>query len=127
MQAAALAGKNDQHLSPRTDIEISQAAELLPIADIARDRLGIPAEELVPYGYTKAKISLDYIAGLADRPDGKLILVTAITPTPAGDFSVLALRTLMKVVAGYTGKSFAQVQADFKAQWNADFSDQQLP
>ncbi|MDR3423474.1 MAG: formate--tetrahydrofolate ligase [Alphaproteobacteria bacterium] len=78
-------GKNNQHLSPQTDIEISQAAELKPIVDIAQNRLGIPSEHVLPYGHYKAKISLDYIASLKDRPDGKLILVTAISPTPAGE------------------------------------------
>ncbi len=80
-----LNGKNNQHLAPQTDIQISQAAALKPILEIARDRLGIPPEHVLPYGHTKAKISLDYIASLKDRPDGKLILVTAITPTPAGE------------------------------------------
>ena len=56
-----------------------------PIIEVAADRLGIPAEYVLPYGHYKAKISLDYLATLADRPDGKLILVTAITPTPAGE------------------------------------------
>jgi formate--tetrahydrofolate ligase len=79
------AGKNNQHVQPKTDIEISQAALLKPVIDIARDRLGIPSEHVAPYGYTKAKISLDYIASLKNRPDGKLILVTAISPTPAGE------------------------------------------
>jgi len=78
-------GKNNQHLAPKTDIEISQAARLIPILDIAQNRLGIPAEHVAPYGHTKAKISLDYIASLKDRADGKLILVTAISPTPAGE------------------------------------------
>ncbi len=78
-------GKNNQHLAPQTDIAISQAARLKPILDIARERLGIPAEHVSPYGHTKAKISLDYIASLKDRPDGKLVLVTAISPTPAGE------------------------------------------
>ena len=55
-----------------------------PIQDIG-ERLGIRAEYLIPYGHTKAKVSLDYIESLKDRPDGKLILVTAITPTPAGE------------------------------------------
>jgi len=85
MQAWTQAGKNGQHLRPRTDIEISQAAELRPIIELGQDRLGIPSMHLSPYGQTKAKISLDYLAGLHDRPDGKLILVTAITPTPAGE------------------------------------------
>ena len=75
----------DQHKSPKSDIEISQAAHMRPILDVAKNKLGIPPEDLIPYGHYKAKISLDYIAGLADRPDGKLILVTAITPTAAGE------------------------------------------
>ena len=74
-----------QHQHPKSDIEISQAANMRPIIEIAADRLGIPAEFVLPYGHYKAKISLDYLASLADRPDGKLILVTAITPTPAGE------------------------------------------
>ena len=52
---------------------------------MAREKLGIGDEHLEPYGYYKAKISLDYMDSLADRPDGKLILVTAISPTPAGE------------------------------------------
>ena len=56
-----------------------------PIVDIARERLGIAPENLEPYGHYKAKVSLDYIKKLQDRPNGKLILVTAITPTPAGE------------------------------------------
>ena len=58
---------------------------MLPIVGLAKDRLGIPEESLEPYGRFKAKISLDYIATLKDRPQGKLILVTAISPTPAGE------------------------------------------
>jgi formate--tetrahydrofolate ligase len=68
----------------QTDIDIAQHARMLPIAEIAT-RLGIPDIALEPYGRTKAKISLDWLAGLADRPDGKLILVSAISPTPAGE------------------------------------------
>jgi formate--tetrahydrofolate ligase len=56
-----------------------------PIVTVARDRLGIPEESLEPYGRYKAKISLDYVRQLADRPDGRLVLVTAISPTPAGE------------------------------------------
>jgi len=67
-----------------TDIEIAQRAEMKPIGDIA-SKLGIPDEHVAPYGKTKAKISLDYLQSLEDRPNGKLILVTAITPTPAGE------------------------------------------
>jgi len=67
------------------DIEIARAATMKPILPLADERLGIPADALVPYGHHKAKLSLDYIASLKDRPKGKLVLVTAITPTPAGE------------------------------------------
>ena len=75
----------DQHQKPKSDIEISQAAKMRPIVEVAAEKLDIPPEFVLPYGHYKAKISLDYIASLAGRPDGKLILVTAITPTPAGE------------------------------------------
>src|SRR6188508_483989 len=75
----------DQHQNPKSDIEISQAAKMRPIVEVAAEKLDIPPDYVLPYGHYKAKISLDYIASLADRPDGKLILVTAITPTPAGE------------------------------------------
>ena len=68
----------------RSDIEIAQAATLKPIKDVAA-RLGIPEDALDAYGRYKAKISLDYIEGLQSRPNGKLILVSAISPTPAGE------------------------------------------
>jgi len=74
-----------QHQSPKSDIEISQAAKKIPIMEIARERLGIAAENLDPYGHYKAKVSMDYIKSIQSRPNGKLILVTAITPTPAGE------------------------------------------
>ena len=67
-----------------SDIEIAQAATMLPINQIG-EKLGIPAEALEPYGHYKAKISLDYLAKLPERPHAKLILVTAISPTPAGE------------------------------------------
>jgi formate--tetrahydrofolate ligase len=67
-----------------SDIEIARMAKSLPIADIA-DKLGIPDTALIPYGRTKAKIDPEHIASLEEKPDGKLILVTAITPTPAGE------------------------------------------
>jgi formate--tetrahydrofolate ligase len=74
-----------QHQSPKSDIEISQAAKKRPILDIAKEKLGIAAENLEPYGHYKAKVSMDYIKSLKDKPNGKLILVSAITPTPAGE------------------------------------------
>jgi len=74
-----------QHTNPKSDIEISQSAVKRPIIDLARERLGIGPESLEPYGHYKAKVSMDYIKSLHDRPNGKLILVSAITPTPAGE------------------------------------------
>jgi formate--tetrahydrofolate ligase len=69
----------------RSDLEIAQAANKRPILDLAADRLEIPIEQLEPYGRFKAKLSLEYIETLASRPNGKLVLVTAISPTPAGE------------------------------------------
>jgi formate--tetrahydrofolate ligase len=74
-----------QHQNPKSDIEIAQAATLRPIVDIAREKLGIQPENLEPYGHYKAKLSMDYVKSLAGGKNGKLILVTAITPTPAGE------------------------------------------
>jgi formate--tetrahydrofolate ligase len=74
-----------QYISPKSDIEISQAAQKRPIVEIARDKLGIAPENLQPYGHYKAKVSLDYISSLQDRPNGKLVLVSAMTPTTAGE------------------------------------------
>ena len=67
-----------------SDIEIAREATLEPIADIGA-KLGVPGDALLQYGPDKAKISFDYINSLRDKPDGKLVLVTAITPTPAGE------------------------------------------
>jgi formate--tetrahydrofolate ligase len=67
------------------DIEIARAASMKRILLLADDRLGIPADALVPYGHFKAKLSLDYISTLESQPKGKLVLVTAVTPTPAGE------------------------------------------
>ena len=71
-------------MSHLTDIEIARAASKCPIQDIGA-KLGIPAEDLVPFGHDKAKLSAEFIAAQAHRKDGKLILVTAINPTPAGE------------------------------------------
>ncbi|MDA7853580.1 formate--tetrahydrofolate ligase [Porticoccaceae bacterium] len=67
-----------------SDIEIARRAKTQPITEIA-SKLGIPESALIPYGRTKAKIDPQHIASLQDKADGKLILVTAITPTPAGE------------------------------------------
>jgi formate--tetrahydrofolate ligase len=69
----------------KSDIEIAQAAKIQAIIPLVHDTLGIPNQALNPYGYYKAKLSLDYIKTLEAKPDGKLILVTAISPTPAGE------------------------------------------
>jgi formate--tetrahydrofolate ligase len=74
-----------QHQNPKSDIEIAQAAKMRPIMEVAKEKLGIAPENLQPYGHYKAKVSMDYIKSLQSRPNGKLILVTAITPTPAGE------------------------------------------
>jgi formate--tetrahydrofolate ligase len=68
-----------------SNIEIAQSAKMRRIVDVARERLGIPEDALEAYGRFKAKISLDFLAGLDGGPDGKLILVTAVSPTPAGE------------------------------------------
>jgi formate--tetrahydrofolate ligase len=68
-----------------SDIEIAQAARLQRISKVALEKLGIPEEHLEPYGHYKAKISLEYLETLKGRKDGKLVLVTAMTPTPAGE------------------------------------------
>ncbi len=70
--------------TPGSDIEIARAATTEPIQDIG-EKLGVPEEFLQPYGHTKAKISYEFIKSLETRPDGKLVLVTAISPTPAGE------------------------------------------
>jgi formate--tetrahydrofolate ligase len=76
---------DEQHRNPKSNIEIAQAAAMRPIGEIASEKLGIPDEAVSPYGKYKAKIALDYIRSLPDQPRAKLILVTAITPTPAGE------------------------------------------
>jgi formate--tetrahydrofolate ligase len=75
----------EQHKNPKSDIDIAQAATMRPILDVAKDKLGIPGDSLDPYGHYKAKVSLEYIDTLKKNKDGKLILVTAVTPTPAGE------------------------------------------
>jgi formate--tetrahydrofolate ligase len=69
----------------KSNIEIAQQAKMQPIVKLALDRLGIAEEHLEPYGRFKAKISLDYLSSVPERADGKLVLVTAISPTPAGE------------------------------------------
>src|SRR5450432_4740381 len=74
-----------QHQSPKSDIEISQTAKKRLIMDVAKEKLGIEASNLEPYGHYKAKVSMDFVKSLKNKKSGKLILVSAITPTPAGE------------------------------------------
>ena len=71
-------------LAYKSDIEIARAAKKRPIMEIGA-KIGISSDDLVPYGHDKAKVSQSFIASLSDKPKGKLILVTAINPTPAGE------------------------------------------
>ncbi len=131
----------------QSDIQIAQQAQMLRITDLARDRLGISDEHLVPYGHHKAKIALPFIESLKDRSEGKLILVTAISPTPAGEGkttttvglgdalnligkkTVIALREpslgpVFGMKGGAAGGGFAQVvpMEDINLHFTGDFS-----
>jgi len=77
-------GHGDQTMSFKTDIEIAREATKRPIQEIGA-KLGIGSDDLLPYGHDKAKLSQRFIDSVQDRPNGKLILVTAINPTPAGE------------------------------------------
>ena len=71
--------------APLSNIEIAQRATMKPIVPLGLERLGIPEEHLHPFGRYKAKLALDYCEHVNGRPDGKLVLVTAMSPTPAGE------------------------------------------
>jgi len=128
-----------------TDLDIARAATLKPIAEIAA-RAGIPADALEPYGKYKAKIGLDFIRAQADKPDGALVLVTGINPTPAGEgkttttvglgdaLNTLGTRTMIclrepslgpcfGVKGGATGGGYAQVlpMEDINLHFTGDF------
>ena len=128
-----------------TDLDIARAATLQPIAEIAT-RAGIPTDALEPYGKYKAKIGLDFIRAQADRPDGALVLVTGINPTPAGEgkttttvglgdaLNALGTRTMIclrepslgpcfGVKGGATGGGYAQVlpMEDINLHFTGDF------
>jgi formate--tetrahydrofolate ligase len=134
-----------------SDIQIAQAAKMQRIARVAHARLGIPDEHLEPYGHYKAKVSLAYVDSLADRPDGKLVLVTAISPTPAGEGkttttvglgdalnhigkkAIIALREpslgpVFGVKGGAAGGGYAQVvpMEDINLHFTGDFGAIQL-
>src|SRR5690606_5380197 len=82
--AARICGFQQGELPMPDNIEMAQAACLHRISSVAREKLGIPDEHLQPYGHYKVKGSLDYLESLKGRKDGKLVLVTANSPTPAG-------------------------------------------
>jgi formate--tetrahydrofolate ligase len=134
-----------------SDIEIAQAARMQRIAAVAREKLGIGEEHLEPYGHYKAKVSLKYLETLKGRKDGKLILVTAISPTPAGEGkttttvglgdalnhigkkAVICLREpslgpVFGVKGGAAGGGYAQVvpMEDINLHFTGDFSAIQL-
>jgi formate--tetrahydrofolate ligase len=128
-----------------TDLDIARAATLKPIAEIA-SRAGIPVDALEPHGKYKAKIGLDFIRAQSDRPDGALVLVTGINPTPAGEgkttttvglgdaLNALGTRTMIclrepslgpcfGVKGGATGGGYAQVlpMEDINLHFTGDF------
>src|SRR5262245_8137287 len=76
---------HDQHANPKSDIEIAQAAAMRPISAVAKDKLGIDSDHIEQYGKYKAKIALPFVQSLREKKDGKLILVTAMSPTLAGE------------------------------------------
>ncbi len=90
-----------------SDIEIANAATLRPISDVAETTLGIANEHLVPYGHYKAKVDLTYLQSLADRPTGKLILVTAMSPTPPGEGKTTTTVGLTDALHGLGKRSIA--------------------
>ncbi len=90
-----------------SDIEIANAAELHPIAQVAQDELGIDPDHLVPYGHYKAKVDLGYLQSLEDRPLGKLILMTAMSPTPAGEGKTTTTVGLTDALRGLGLKAMA--------------------
>ena len=129
-----------------SDIEIARLASLRRIAAVAKDRLGIADEHVIPYGHFKAKLALSFVESLVDRPLGKLILVTAISPTPAGEGkttttvglgdalnhigkkAVIALREpslgpVFGMKGGATGGGYAQVvpMDDINLHFTGDF------
>ncbi|MCW2849456.1 MAG: Formate-tetrahydrofolate ligase [Marmoricola sp.] len=90
-----------------SDIEIANAATLRPIREVAAETLGIGEEHLVPYGHHKAKVDLTYLASLADRPLGRLVLVTAMSPTPPGEGKTTTTVGLTDALHGLGQRSVA--------------------
>jgi formate--tetrahydrofolate ligase len=90
-----------------SDIEIANAATLRPIRDVAQETLGIEEEHLVPYGHYKAKVDLGYLNSLSDRPLGRLVLVTALSPTPPGEGKTTTTVGLTDALHGLGHKTIA--------------------
>ncbi len=90
-----------------SDIEIANAATLRPIKDVAAETLGIEEQYLVPYGHYKAKVDLTYLASLADRPLGRLVLMTALSPTPPGEGKTTTTVGLTDALHGLGQKAMA--------------------
>ncbi len=90
-----------------SDIEIANAAVLRPISQVAQDELGIDPDHLVPYGHYKAKVDVGYLSSLEDRPLGKLILMTAMSPTPAGEGKTTTTVGLTDALRGLGLRSMA--------------------
>jgi len=90
-----------------SDIEIANAATLRPIRDVASETLGIQEQHLVPYGHFKAKVDLNYVTSLADRPLGRLVLVTAMSPTPPGEGKTTTTVGLTDALHGLGHKAMA--------------------
>ena len=91
----------------QSDIEIANAAVLRPIREIAEETLGIGEEHLVPYGHYKAKVDVGYLTSLADRPLGRLVLVTALSPTPPGEGKTTTTVGLTDALHGLGHRSMA--------------------
>jgi formate--tetrahydrofolate ligase len=131
---------------PDADIAIARRTRLRPVLDLAEQRLGIAAEHLLPYGHHRAKLSLPFVHSLEGRPEGRLVLVTAISPTPAGEGkttttvglgdafnhigknALIALREpslgpVFGLKGGATGGGHAQVvpMEDINLHFNGDF------
>ena len=131
---------------PNADIAIARRAQLRPVVDLARQRLGIAAEHVLPHGHHRAKLSMPFVRSLEGRPEGRLVLVTAISPTPAGEGkttttvglgdalnhigknALIALREpslgpVFGLKGGATGGGHAQVvpMEDINLHFNGDF------
>ena len=112
--------------TPPSSLEIAQEARLRPITEIA-EAAGLLPDEIDPYGKYKAKVSLDVLERLADRPDGKLINVTAITPTPAGEGKTTTAVSLTQGFGRLAGGRFCACARRRSARSSASRAARQVP